>query len=131
MALRIIDNKRIELTDSEFSMYQELVKAYTTTTMNGEEYFKDLFETDKKGIIVFIRPPSKTYSSMECFMFVVVVMVHQYLRNACEESFAIVNDAKKMSAEALQNTEEAKKMLAEAQVAMKDLKNFQSSFRNK
>lgn len=99
MTLRIIDNKRVDLTDSEFQLYQEICKAYNTPNRKGEDYFKELFETDKNGIIIFLKPPTKAYSSMECYMFLVNVMIHQHLGSACERSDSVIKEAKSVIAE--------------------------------
>ncbi len=97
---RIIDNKKVDLTDSEFQLYQELVKAYTTPNNRGEEYFKDLFETDKEGIIIFLKPPSKAYSSMECWLFLVSVFVHQHVGLAATEVESFLKEGREVLVEA-------------------------------
>lgn len=76
--LRIIDNKRVDLTDSEWSLYQQICKSYDRNNFKGSDLFKDLFETDDKGIIIFLKPPVHR-TSMEVFMFLVNVMIHQHL----------------------------------------------------
>ena len=48
--------------------------------LNGEDLFKDLFETDYDGIIVYVKPPSNQYTSMEVFMFIIGVMHMQHIR---------------------------------------------------
>lgn len=80
MGLRIIDNKKIEMTEDEWLMYQKIVKSYTTMTNKGEDLFIDLFETDENGIIMFLKPPSKRQTSFEVFLFLMSLMQHQYLR---------------------------------------------------
>ena len=84
--LRIIDNKRIELTSHEWTLYQEICKAYDDERLGikGVELFSGLFETDKEGAIIFLRPPTSKYSSMEVYMFLVTIMVHQHVGSACE-----------------------------------------------
>ena len=82
--LRIIDNKRIWLTDDEFKLYQEICKSYDKPTMQGEELFKGLFETDANGIIVFLRPPGQKYISMEVYLFLVTIMIHQHIGAASQ-----------------------------------------------
>lgn len=94
--LRIIDNKRIALTDSEFALYQEICRSYDGPKFKGEELFKDLFETDKHGIIVFLRPPNKSHTSMEVFMFLVSVMIHQHLGTACAEVHNLISENKSL-----------------------------------
>jgi mRNA deadenylase 3'-5' endonuclease subunit Ccr4 len=80
MAMRVIDNKKIDLTDDEWKMYQSIVKSYTTTTNKGEDLFIDLFETNNDGIIIFLKPPSKFRTSFEVFLFLMSIMQHQHLR---------------------------------------------------
>jgi hypothetical protein len=80
MVLRIIDSKKIDMTDDEWAMYQKIVKSYTTMTNRGEDLFIDLFETDDHGIIMFLKPPSKRQTSFEVFLFLMSLMQHQHIR---------------------------------------------------
>jgi hypothetical protein len=78
--MRIIDNKRVDMTDEEWDMYQKIVKSYTDLTGKGEDLFIDLFETNGDGIITFLKPPSKRRTSLEVFLFLMALMQHQHLR---------------------------------------------------
>lgn len=78
--IRVIDNKKVEMTDDEFGMYQKIVQSYTDLTGKGEDLFIDLFETDESGTIVFLKPPSKRRTSLEVFLFLMSLMQHQHLR---------------------------------------------------
>lgn len=78
--MRVIDNKKINLTEDEWAMYLKIVKSYTTPTNKGEDLFIDLFETDGDGIIIFLKPPSKRQTSFEVFLFLMSIMQHQHLR---------------------------------------------------
>lgn len=80
MTIRVVDKKKLEMTEDEWSMYQKIVQSYTTATNKGEDLFIDLFETDDKGIIVFLKPPSKFRTSFEVFLFLMSLMQHQHLR---------------------------------------------------
>jgi len=80
MPIRIIDNKKIDLTEDEYALYSEIVKSYTTQFASGDEYFKDLFETDDNGIIIFLKPASSRYISMEIWMFIMAIQQSQHLR---------------------------------------------------
>ena len=93
MTLRIIDSKRIDLTDAEWALYQEICKSYDDDRAHrkGQDMFVGLFETDKNGIIIFLRPPTKKYSSMEVYMFLVGIMVHQHLGTACNQVDALAH----------------------------------------
>ncbi len=68
------------MTDDEWSMYQKIVKSYTSLTNKGEDLFIDLFETNDEGIIMFLKPPSKRQTSLEVFLFLMSLMQHQHLR---------------------------------------------------
>jgi hypothetical protein len=80
MPLIVIDNKRVDLTNDEIQMYQKIVASYTSLTNKGEDLFSDLFETDDNGIIIFLKPPSKRYTSFEVFLFLMSIQQHQHLR---------------------------------------------------
>jgi hypothetical protein len=80
MSIHVVDNKKIEMTQDEWDMYNKIVKSYTTATNKGEDLFQDLFETDDKGIIIFLKPPSKRLTSLEVFLFLMSIMQHQHLR---------------------------------------------------
>ena len=85
MTLRVIDNKRIDLTDTEWTLYQEICSSYDSAHRKGKDLFVGLFETNDKGLIVFLKPPTRKYSSMEVYMFLVGIMVHQHLGSACDQ----------------------------------------------
>lgn len=80
MGLQIIDNKKLDMTSDEWTMYQKIVKSYTSLTNRGEDLFIDLFESDDNGIIMFLKPPSKRQTSLEVFLFLMSLMQHQHLR---------------------------------------------------
>lgn len=90
--LRIIDNKRIDLTEKEWELYQEICKFYDQERLgiNGADLFKGLFETDKNGTIIFLRPPISKFSSMEVYMFLVTVMIHQHIGTACSQAYKLI-----------------------------------------
>ena len=85
MTIRLIDNKRIELTATEFEVYQDVCKSYDRPNFQGKDLFSGLFETNENGIIVFLRPPSKKFVSMEVLTFLQNIMVHQHLRLMYDE----------------------------------------------
>lgn len=93
--LRIIDNKRIELTKEEFETYEQLCKTYSRDHFNGKDLFINLFETDNEGLIIFLKPPS-TQFSMEIIVFLQNIMVHQHLRKIYREHEAAVKEVKEL-----------------------------------
>jgi hypothetical protein len=80
MTIRVVDNKKLDMTEDEWTMYSKIVQSYTTVTNKGEDLFMDLFETDSNGIIVFLKPPSKRQTSFEVFLFLMSLFQHQHLR---------------------------------------------------
>lgn len=94
MAIRVVTNKKLDMTDDEFAMYESIVKSYTTITNNGQDLFIDLFESNEDGIIIFLRPPSKRQTSLEVFLFLISLMVHQHLRVSYKEVSDICSQMK-------------------------------------
>lgn len=78
--IRIIDNKKISLTQDEWEYYQSICKSYSRSNFKGEDLFKGLFESDDNGIITFLKPPTTSYSSLEVFLFVVAIHTQQHMR---------------------------------------------------
>jgi len=95
MAIRVVDNKKVEMTDDEWGMYNKIVKSYTDITGKGEDLFIDLFETNGDGIIIFLKPPSKRRTSLEVFLFLMALMQHQHLRLMHEQVDQVVEELKK------------------------------------
>ena len=84
--LRVINNKRVEMTAEEFLYYEKICRSYDRPDFKGEDLFKDLFETDKNGIIIFLKPPANSVPfTFEVYMFLVSLMVHQHLGIASAE----------------------------------------------
>lgn len=78
--IRIIDNKKLALTQEEWDLYQSIARSYDRANFKGEALFKDLFESDEEGIIIFLKPPASKYTSIEVFLYVVAVFQHQHMR---------------------------------------------------
>ena len=73
-SVRIIDNKKIRLTDDEYTLYQEICKEYSRQNFEGSDLFRGLFETDKNGIIVFLKPPRGRRFTMEVIIFLLNII---------------------------------------------------------
>lgn len=117
MTLRIINNKRIDLTDDEFKLYQQICRSYDAPpNIKGEDLFQGLFETDKSGIIIFLKPPTQKYTSMEVYMFLVTIMVHQHIGSACREAEELIIDGRKV-------IEDGKKVIKECKEVLEKLKS--------
>lgn len=91
--IRIIDNKKIELTADEFNLYNKICDSYKKDNFTGSNVFKGLFETDDNGIIVFLKPADKDFASLEAFLFLVSVMVHQHLRISVAEFDSLTRES--------------------------------------
>jgi hypothetical protein len=94
MTIRVVDSKKLDMTQDEFDLYQKIVKSYTTLTNRGEDLFIDLFETDDKGIIRFLKPPSKRQTSFEVFLFLMALQQQQHIRLMYEQVDDLVKQIK-------------------------------------
>lgn len=95
MTIQVVDNKKLDMTDDEWMMYQRIVQSYTTFSNKGEDMFIDLFEANEQGIITFLKPPSKRHTSLEVFLFLMALMQHQHLRLMHQQVDEIVSELKK------------------------------------
>lgn len=117
--LRIIDNKRVEMTNDEFDLFQKICRSYDNKTMKGEDLFKNLFEVNKDGIIIFLKPPSTSFTSMEVYLFCCSLMVQQHLRNSCQQSDELAKESASQVKELLKQGYE---LIAELKAMKNDLK---------
>jgi len=113
MALRIIANKRVEMTDDEFQFYQKICNSYP----QGKDLFRDLFETDSEGMIVFLVPPSKEFS-MEVVLFLQNLMVHQHMRKIYKDHENALDDLNKYREE----VETLQEIVGKLSIEIKELK---------
>lgn len=91
--VKIVDNKRILITSDEYSMYEKICRSYDAEHRKGEDFFRDHFETNGEGIIVFVKPPHNRYSSLEIYCFLVSLMVNQHLRVAQDQCTKLISEA--------------------------------------
>ncbi len=87
-SIRIIDNRKVAMTNDEWDYYNTICRSYDRPAFKGEELFKGLFESDDDGIIVFIKPPTSRYTSVEVFLFIVGLHQQQHTR----KMYQIVNE---------------------------------------
>jgi hypothetical protein len=92
--MKIIDNKKIDMTEDEWSLYGEICRSYDRPSFKGEELFRNLFETDNNGMIIFLKPPANRHTSMEVIIFLINVMAHQHLRAMQKEASAMFSQMK-------------------------------------
>jgi hypothetical protein len=107
---RVIANQFVELTDQEWNEYQNICKAYDhPPSQRGKDLFLGLFSSNEDGFITALHPPSDRVCSMEVYLFVVSLMVHQHLRNYYEQ----VNDICKQMKQKMELLDEKIKLLDE------------------
>ncbi len=94
MAIQVVDNKKLDMTNDEMVMYHNIVQSYTSFSNKGEDMFIDLFESNEDGIITFLKPPSKRHTSLEVFLFLMALMQHQHLRLMHQQVDEIVSELK-------------------------------------
>lgn len=89
--IKIIDNKKVDVTQDEWDLYVKITASYE----NGKDLFKDLFESDDEGLIVFLRPPS-AYFSIEVVLFVQNLMIHQHLRRLDKDAKEVISEMRSL-----------------------------------
>lgn len=108
---RIIDNKKVSMTNDEFRFYEEICKGYDRPNFKGKDLFQDHFEVNDDGIIVFVKPPYKKYSSMEVFTFLISLMVNQQLRISQDQVVTLIGEAKQKFSEQFAEIDALKQVL--------------------
>jgi len=66
--------KQVDISDEEFKYYKSMVKSYS----EGEDLFRDIFETDDSGFITLITPRENIPWAV--LFFIQNVMINQRLR---------------------------------------------------
>jgi hypothetical protein len=122
-SVKIIDNKKVWMTNDEYLAYQEICKGYDRPNFQGKDLFQDHFEVNDDGVIIFVKPPHKKYSSMEVFTFLISLMVNQQLRISQEQISSLVNEAAEKYKEQLVEITELKKELLELKKTVEQVKN--------
>lgn len=59
-----------------------------------------MFETNEDGLIIFLKPSSRPYASMEVFLFLISIMVHQHLRQSTQQFDLLMEDTRRVVDEA-------------------------------
>ena len=93
--VRIIDNKKVLMTSDEYTLYTNLCREYDRPNFKGETLFQGHFESDDNGFIVFVKPPSQKYSSMEIVYFLQSIMMQQHIRNMYRQCQVFIDESKK------------------------------------
>ncbi len=77
---KVIDYKKINISDEEFNYYNHLVELFSDKDKNikGSIYFKDLFEVDEDGFIVLIKTEKSVPWAI--LFFTQQLMISQRLR---------------------------------------------------
>lgn len=101
--IRIIDHKKVELTDDEWRLYQKICDSYKK--QGGAVLFSGLFETDDNGIILFIRPPSTQWITMEIVIYLMSVMQQQHLRVMYKRVDEAITEMRDATQKAIENLE--------------------------
>ena len=91
MAKRIIDYKRVDITDEEYSYYQQIVNEFSDGVYSGSEQFRDTFEVDNDGLIYLIKPPLKKATPWVVIVFLQNLMINQRLRKIEDLVLEITN----------------------------------------
>lgn len=91
---KVIDNKIVDITKEEYSMYQAICKAYDRENLQGKDLFRDHFITNEHGIIVQVIPKPEHLTNLEVFTFLVSIMTNQHLRLMHQQVETFIEEAK-------------------------------------
>lgn len=105
--IKIVDHKKLDMTDQEYEMFTAICQSYTKPQLKGESLFQDLFETNGEGIITFLKPPTSNASSMEVWLFLVSLMNNQHLRLCHDQIDALCRETKMNIEKLLQEARDA------------------------
>lgn len=72
--IRAIANKRLDISDEEYSYFKDIKKEI------GIDSFRGLFSTDNNGVITSITPPLDKPTPMATLFFILNVMMNQRVR---------------------------------------------------
>jgi hypothetical protein len=79
--IRIVNNKKVEMTNDEFAEFKAICLNYERKNYKGEEIFSGKFETNDDGMIVFIKSyHGNTPMSFEGMFFLMNLSQNQWLR---------------------------------------------------
>ena len=117
---KIIDNKKIEMTNSEYTLYEEICKSFDRPNFEGKYLFKNLFEVDDQGIIIFLRAPTSSFS-MEVVIFLQNLMVRQHLSKVYRDHDNALLEIKQQEKEILSLKETYNNSIAEVKSLLNDL----------
>jgi hypothetical protein len=92
---KIIDNKKVEVTNDEYRMYEVLCSNHEP---HGKDIFKNLFEVDEDGIIIYLIPPTKNFS-LDAVLFLQNLMIHQHLRRVYKEHEEAMKEVRELLSE--------------------------------
>src|SRR5580692_11761769 len=99
MAIRVVCNMKLDLTNDEWGLYQNIVKSYTVGQNKGEDMFIDLFVSNDQGQILFLKPPSKRQTSLEVYLLLLTFQQAQQLRQINKQVDDMVEQIKTKLAE--------------------------------
>ncbi len=120
--INIIDNKKVWMTPDERKMYEVICEGYNRPNFQGKDLFQDHFEVNDSGVIIFVKPPHKKYSSMEVFTFLVSLQVNQHLRIAQEQMQTLVSEAETKLTEKIVEVDGLKKEMQSLKEEVEQLK---------
>jgi len=92
MPARIIDYKKVDMTEEEYLYYQQIVETFSDVTYSGKEQFHDTFEVDGEGCITLIKPPLKKQMAWAAIFFLQNLMINQRIRRLERWVAEFIND---------------------------------------
>jgi hypothetical protein len=94
MSIRIVDYKKVDMTDEEYTYYQQIIDTFSDGMYSGKEQFRDAFEVDNDGCITLVKPPLKKQVAWAVIFFLQNLMINQRMRRVERWAVEFINDRK-------------------------------------
>lgn len=125
--IKVIDNKKVDLTSDEYDLYLNLCKTYDEPHSRGAELFKGMFEVNEHGFITFVAPSPNRKFSMEVYCYLLSVQVSQQLRISRSQQDAFIKEAKDNHIKLFKETKEIINKLSKYSTLIYDIKEKAST----
>lgn len=124
---RIIDNKKIEMTNDEWKMYESICSSHEPL---GKSLFVNMFEVNDEGLIQYLIPPQKKFA-IDVVLFLQNLMLHQHLRKVYKEHDEALVELKLVIDQSKKYSKDVEDLKMELKEVTKQLKELQASSERK
>lgn len=111
------------MTADEHRMYEAICSSHEPY---GKDLFKNLFEVDDDGIIIYLFPPQNKFA-IDVIVFLLMLMMHQHLRRIYKEHDEALQDLKEVVETAKKSNKKVESLQKELDELKKELTKLKPS----